>query len=432
MSEQRIGCVPEYRRMAPTARAALKLGLCGATVLLASACPALSQEYKRAAAALASKKRVPGPPFVSADVKDKLELGKVENDSLGGDTGGNRVYHLAITRRDGVKPDQAIQIDASSSEFDTFIKLFEPGNVEPLLSDDNSAGGRNARLIVPPSLWGKSVIVEVSSKYPDEAGRFTLIAAATTYVPPEQPVSLALDGSTREEQFTEASARRIGSDVPVAKFAVIGKEGERFQVDVKSGAFDPEIEIDLNEDKPGKDSDSGDGTDARFVRTFRRSGSHILTVFSGDRRLGKYTVSAKTLPAARDAPNKSPRPISVGQSILATLQADSQSTEDHAFGLYELSGTAGQSIEITVVGTDPVKQGRQPVMFVDGGELTDAGFASVVTWARRSPSSTITLTFAKTGTVLLRASGALDFLGSYTISTKAASPRSSDAEELEK
>lgn len=395
-----------------TPRTRAMMRRCGAAAI-AVLSPALAsaQDYNPAQTAPVTKARVPGPPFVLAQIKDRLEIGNVENDAIVPDDNVNRVYLLTVDRGK-LDKGTAIQIDATSSEFDTFLQLFEPGKADPLLDDDNGGGGRNARLIIPPEIWVKPAIVVVSARY-DGSGRFLVNTSKTAFVPPVPPTPLPLDGKPIEAALSAASMRRVGLDVPIARYAIKGVAGTRVQIDVKSSDFDPSTEIYVGEAFIGRDADSGEGANSRLIRTFDTSGEHILTILSPDGRLGRYSVAAAVLPAPGALPAEPYPPLTEGHSVSGALEVANPAEDDRSYAVYSLTGQAGQVFEVTLVGMDATGRGRKPEIWLEAGQFTDAGFATVARGVD-TPAS-VRITFRKTGSVVVRALGAKDFLGSFEL-----------------
>lgn len=363
-----------------------------------------------------TKPNVPGPPYRLSDIRDELVIGKVDNDSVIPGRNQARVYRFRYSS--SVTEETGVQIDATSDEIDTYLRVYLPGSREPVLENDSGAGAQNARIIIPPNLLKEQLVVVVTGEYGGH-GRFGLSAAETKA--PLMPKPLSLNSRQIMGTLTPDSPRRDGANFPYAQYTLKGTTGQRIRIDLISTDFDPALEIFRGSKQIGIDRDSGDGVDARLVRTLDADGEYTVYVASYSSELGAFTISADLLPKPPVLPAPPPPALSTNGTTTGVLDETSAVIRDRAFTLYEISGKKGQSFDVTLQG-EPVatrranrneKLGNLPVMRVESGLYTDVGFG-VVSWNTDQPAK-IRVNFSNTGEALIRVIGELDYWGPFDL-----------------
>lgn len=79
-----------------------------------------------------------------------------------------------------------LQIDLVSSEFDTYLQLFDAATGNRLAYDDDRGSGTNSQLTFTAQA-GVNYLVQVTSYYQYETGQYTLTFADNQTVPPQEP-----------------------------------------------------------------------------------------------------------------------------------------------------------------------------------------------------------------------------------------------------
>jgi hypothetical protein len=87
------------------------------------------------------------------------------------------------------RPNQRVEIVLESADFDAYLKLAETAQGEPIDTDDDGAGGTNARIVV--TLQDKDYVISANTLSADETGSYTLrVTALAPAPPPRAPAPL--------------------------------------------------------------------------------------------------------------------------------------------------------------------------------------------------------------------------------------------------
>jgi len=273
-----------------------------------------------------------------------LVLGALEAGSLTADdvvsAEGHRVQ--AWTLR--AAPGDRVRVDLRSDDFDALLFLLGPG-LGSGARDDDGGEGVDARLCFTVSVGGEYRVVAAARGGGE--GRYTLQAA-------EQGAgegSGCPEGRARREVTeiadlpTEGRTLAVGrsgsgvlgvtdpylSGSPAQAWAVEGRAGEPFSVDMISEDFDPFLLM----AGPGlaewlEDDDGGGACNARIQLTFPADGSYRLVASSLGGATGAYRLVATTVPPDRtpgeclgvDRPVDRGPPDIAGVTIAGRLEAD--------------------------------------------------------------------------------------------------------------
>ena len=187
---------------------------------------------------------------------------------------------------------QIVQIEVASTEFDAYAILQTAGD-SVLARDDDSGGGRNARIIYTLPYTGTYQIL-ANSYQRGRYGRYTVrlhsIGMASGADAPggvlPGTVGQILRGQTMSAQLSPNDPKLSDGSVFQA-WTFVGRAGEAITVDVMSSEFDAYAIIqDGNGNKLAADDDSGGGTNARITYTLPYSGAY--RIIANTYRQGSY------------------------------------------------------------------------------------------------------------------------------------------------
>jgi hypothetical protein len=180
-----------------------------------------------------------------------------------------------------------------SGALDSFLYLARmvAGELEILAGDDDSGGGRDARLRFTAPESGEYLIL-ASSLAPDETGGYeiSLEDAPPAALPAARP--LRPGRSVRGELTTQHPDTDAGSYFDLWSYS--GRAGERLRIAMQSGRLDAYLEIGRVQDgefvEIAADDDGGEGTDALLEFVLPQSGEYLVRARSfGRGETGAYT-----------------------------------------------------------------------------------------------------------------------------------------------
>lgn len=155
------------------------------------------------------------------------------------------------------------------SEFDNKLIVVDPaGNT---LTDDDSAGNGNARVILEPGAGGRATVI-VHAYSPENEGEFSLRAMT-----PPPPISISLGRPFRGKITGNEAALGYYTDiyssgmVSGVEFVFTAQEGKYYNVYLDSSEFDTFLEIKNGEEVLINDDVEG-GTNSKISFTANRSG----------------------------------------------------------------------------------------------------------------------------------------------------------------
>lgn len=237
-------------------------------------------------------------------------------------------------------------------------------------------------------------------------------------------------GSAAQEQLTSNGPRLVEYDMYYDLYSFRADAGERVQIDMRSDAFDPYLEL----GRVGGDgafvavaeNDDADGLNARIIQTVAEGGDYLVrarTVSPGS--TGAYTIELRRLGEA--APPPPPVALRSGQATSgsfatdgAMLVDDTGATTTRPYRLYSFDARAGQTYTISM-------KSAAFDTYLEVGALTPIGFASARNnddaegdaGGDNGTDSQLTFRAERAGPVTVRASGLTDgAVGDYTIDVR--------------
>lgn len=195
---------------------------------------------------------------------------------------------------------ETIVILMESVDFDTYLSLgrMEQGAFTQLASDDDGAGGTNARIEHTISAAG-TYLIRANSLMPGETGSYTLLlnrAEASPAIVERTPIRV---GQSVAGRFTTGSAT-LEDGSHFAEFTLTGSEGQTVEIHLASDDFDAYLwvgvlvnglfeSIEVNDD-------GEDGTNAHIRFTFPVNQILVIranTLNAGE--TGSYTVRVEAV-----------------------------------------------------------------------------------------------------------------------------------------
>jgi len=284
-----------------------------------------------------------GPEVASAqpiEIGASIEGVLTEDDGTG--AGGARADVYRFSGREG----QRVRIEMKSSEFDTYLELFD-ADYASLAEDDDGADGTNSRLTFTLPRTG-AFIVEARA-FTESTGPYSL---SISEVEPEKAPERLLFGSTIQGEINTADPtdnRGRGFDAYVFQ----GVSGQRIQAIMRSGDFDAYLQIGragaefsiLADDDDGL----GEGTDSRLSFILPEDGSYVLRALP----LGSDGKGLYSLELIDRGPQPQPGSILVGATARGVLTEADATAEDNSFyDAYRLVLKEDDKLLITMVSNE--------------------------------------------------------------------------------
>lgn len=224
--------------------------------------------------------------------------------------GGRRVQAWSLSTAPGAE----LQVDLRSVDFDAFLYVVGPGLGEGL-RDDDSGDGLNSRLCLAVSEPGEYRVV--ASSLEGNVGSFTLevteLAPGSDGICPESEAGAEITdlallptegrllslGDDTEGVLLDTDP--IVFDAPAQAWAVEGRVGQDFSVDLISDAFDAFLMLEGPGLEVWLDDDDGAGRcDSRITFTFPETGTYRVVVSTLGSAGGSFRLVATEQAGAVD------------------------------------------------------------------------------------------------------------------------------------
>jgi len=280
---------------------------------------------------------------------------------------------------------QVAQIDAISTQFDTYLQLVHDGML--IDSNDDGGGGTNSRIVtVLPATGAYTVLVSAYSE--GHSGRYTL--GLTLAAPPAGPaqVARAVPGQHYSGRL-EPGDRPRGDGAYEDWFDLDGHAGQVVAIEMHSSAFDAYLELrDANDQIVAENDDGfGEGTDAMIVTQLPATAHYRIVArsYGDEAHTGLYDLGVSLAAAA--APPGHPMEIHAGDLVVGRLEAGDSILGDSTYAdIYTFRADRGGNVVIDLHADDfdafllfQDQTGRTLVTDDDSGSGTDARITTHVT-----------------------------------------------------
>lgn len=270
---------------------------------------------------------------------------------------------------------QRVRIEMSSSDFDTYLELFDENRVSLAQDDDGAPTGTDSWLTF--TLPGTGDYIIEARAFSDGMGAYSLTLKE---VEPEQPPAALAFGATLEGEIGEADARDA-EDRGYDAYLISGRAGQRIQAIMRSGDFDTFLQI----ARAGEDfavlasDDDGlrEGTDSRLNYALPEDGDYVLRALP----LASDGKGLYSLELIDRGPQPRPGSLLVGATARGALTENDATADDNSFfDAYRVTLKEGDKLLITMVSNDvdslvaigrPGEEGAFEVLGTDDDSLSD-------------------------------------------------------------
>lgn len=305
----------------------------------------------------------PAPaPAEAIEIGATVEGNLTETDAKG--EGGGVADAYRFQGREG----QRVRIDMSSTNFDTFIQLFDENRSSLADDDDGAAEGTNSRLTFVLPRTG-AYIVEARA-FSEGTGAYTLAIAE---VAPDRAAEAIAFGSTVQGEIVEEDPRD-DEDRGFDAFTFAGVAGQRIQAIMRSGDFDTFLQLGKAggefEALADDDDGLGEGTDSRLSFTLPEAGDYVLRALP----LGAEEDGLYALELVDRGPQPQAGSVLVGATARGTLSETDATADDNSyFDAYRVTVKEDEKLLITMVSNEVDSY------LVVGRDKADGAFESLAT-----------------------------------------------------
>jgi len=223
-----------------------------------------------------------------------------------------------------------VQIDLTSTAFDTYLRVLDSNGVV-VAADDDSGDGSNSR--IRRSFAAGTYRIEASSYSTGSTGAFTLVVQVVSVTVTQIAVGQTVNGTL--SATSGRSAGCAGCYADLYQFTV--SSAQPLIISLNSTAFDAYLRVlDAGGATVATDDDSGGGTNARISRTFAAGTYRVEATSYSSAKAGAYTLSVAT-------PSPSvPAPVSITSLSPSSAQAGGAAFTLLVTGSGFVSGTVVQ------------------------------------------------------------------------------------------
>ena len=285
-----------------------------------------------------------GPPPVAAD---PIAIGATVQGELADGDGKTESGVFADAWRFEGREGQRVRIDMTSSDFDTYVELFDENRVSLDQDDDGGPEGTDSRLTFTLPRTGAYVIE--ARAFSESTGAYSLSIAEVQ--PDRAPDAIAF-GATLQGEIGEGDPRD-DDDRGYDAFTFSGVEGQRIQAIMRSGDFDTFLQLGKADGEfsalASDDDGLMEGTDSRLNFTLPEDGDYVLRAMP----LGADGKGLYALELIDRGPQPRPGSILLGSTAWGTLSETDATTETNSFyDAYRITLHKDEKLLITMVSND--------------------------------------------------------------------------------
>ena len=300
-----------------------------------------------------------------------ITIGDSVDGQLDATDGPNDAGQAADSYRFSGRAGQRIQVEMSSSTFDTYLELFSidgaSGAMTSLTTNDDGGEGTDSRLTYTLATDGEYRI-EARGFSGDATGAYSL--SVSEIAPERAPEALAfgatVEGAIDDEDPRDTDGRGYDS------YRFSGDEGQRVQVIMRSGDFDTYLQVGTAEGEfaslAADDDGLGQGTDSRLNFTLPETGDYVLRASP----LGSESDGLYSIELIDRGPQPVPGSILIGATARGTLTDNDATADDGSyFDAYAVHVKDGDKLVLTMVSND------FDAFLVLGKDQEDGGFEAL-------------------------------------------------------
>ncbi len=242
---------------------------------------------------------------------------------------------------------QRIRIDMTSSDFDTYLELFDENRVSLDEDDDGGPKGTDSRMTITLPRTG-AYIIEARA-FSAALGDYSL--SVTEVEPDRAPDRIDFGASLQGE--IDGDDPRDDDDRGYDAFVFSGREGQRIQAIMRSGDFDTWLQVGGADGEftalASDDDGLMEGTDSRLNYTLPGDGDYVLRASP----LGSDGKGLYSLELIDRGPQPRPGSILVGSTAWGTLTATDATTDHNSlYDAYRVDLREDEKLLITMVSND--------------------------------------------------------------------------------
>jgi hypothetical protein len=321
----------------------------------------------------------------------------------------NEAQHYREVFQIRLRPQQAIQVDLTSDEFDAFLQAYDAaGN---LIAENNDRGGdANSRLFLAALKKGQDRLFLVATARQPRKGDFQLLFRERAASKSAQAQPLSLDQSV-SGKLEPTSPLNMEKQLIYNSYVFDGVAGDRIRLVATPKDAPVALELRHNDENPVRSFSNVPGRPTTISGELSGTGRYELIVTTSPGTTTEYTLDFTKLAETQG-------------SQLVTLGTTNGEFgpkspivpgTDRPYALYRFNGKPGQSVRFSVAGnSDKVTRGPTGGFTVELGTNTPIGFASALQ-RMRSASAYSTVTFDKEWTVLVRVAGPPGSVSAYRL-----------------
>lgn len=285
-----------------------------------------------------------GPPPITAQ---SIAIGATVEGELTAADGKSESDTPADAFRFEGREGQRVRIDMTSSDFDTWLELFDDNRVSLDEDDDGGPEGTDSRLTFTLPRTG-AYIIEARA-FSDTLGDYSL---SVTEVEPDRAPDAIAFGASLQGEIGESDPRD-DDDRGYDAFTFSGREGQRIQAIMRSGDFDTFLQVGKAEGEftalASDDDGLMEGTDSRLNFSLPEDGDYVLRASP----LGSDSKGLYALELIDRGPQPQPGSILVGSTAWGTLTTTDATTDSNShYDAYRLDLREDEKLLITMVSND--------------------------------------------------------------------------------
>lgn len=285
-----------------------------------------------------------GPPPIMAQ---SIAIGATVEGELTAADGKSESDTPADAFRFEGREGQRVRIDMTSSDFDTWLELFDDNRVSLDEDDDGGPEGTDSRLTFTLPRTG-AYIIEARA-FSDTLGDYSL---SVTEVEPDRAPDAIAFGASLQGEIGETDPRD-NDDRGYDAFTFSGREGQRIQAIMRSGDFDTFLQVGKAEGEftalASDDDGLMEGTDSRLNFSLPEDGDYVLRASP----LGSDSKGLYALELIDRGPQPQPGSILVGSTAWGTLTTTDATTDSNShYDAYRLDLREDEKLLITMVSND--------------------------------------------------------------------------------